>query len=108
MKIPEVKLFTPEEFADKVLDGRRSARWVRERCAEYVRTRGESGIGVAFEWAGHYMIPESEALLFSVHPEHVAAARRLAHGPDGKRAAELKARAPRLFRVRGADSESRG
>jgi hypothetical protein len=50
---------TPKEFAADVFDGKRSARWVRARCREYIRTHGKKGIAVISRQRP-YLIPREE------------------------------------------------
>ena len=50
---------TPKEFAADVYDGKRSAKWVRARCREYIRTRGRNGIAVVSR-KKPYLIPREE------------------------------------------------
>ena len=50
---------TPKEFADAVFGGRRSARWVRRQCAQFVTTKGRAGIAVISP-ARPYLIPAVE------------------------------------------------
>jgi len=60
---------TPKEYAAEEFGERRSAKWVRNQCAEYIRTRGKSGIPVVAvngKPAKPYLIPRSELGRFSV------------------------------------------
>ena len=53
------RLLTPKEFAAAVLDGRRSERWVQERCREFIRTRGRRGIPVAYPSRPYLIHPKA-------------------------------------------------
>jgi hypothetical protein len=55
---------TPKEFAADVFGGKRSAAWVREECAKWIRTRGREGIAV-ISANRPYLIPVSEKARFS-------------------------------------------
>ena len=57
--------YTPKEFADEILAGKRSAKWVRQQCRQW-RASGRGGIRTSP--VGHYLIPQSEAVRFT-NPE---------------------------------------
>jgi hypothetical protein len=54
--------YTPKEFADQ-LGGKRSAKWVRQQCRLFIRSRGRRGIKTATKSAP-YLIPQGELLKF--------------------------------------------
>jgi hypothetical protein len=67
---------TPKEFADMVFGDRRSARWVRNECRRYIKTKGRRGIKV-IGTGRPYLIPRGEVArwgmsLFEQRVQHVA------------------------------------
>jgi hypothetical protein len=54
---------TPKEFAAEVLAGRRSPRWVCDRCREWRKSRGRKGIPTVTP-GKPYLIPPSAAEAF--------------------------------------------
>jgi len=61
------RTFTPKEFSaalEAEFGVHLSARWVRARCAKYVKTRGKSGLAVVLS-SRPYLIPATELLRFN-------------------------------------------
>jgi hypothetical protein len=61
----ETAPLTPKEFASVVFDDRRSARWVRNECRRFIKTRGRRGIAVLGN-ARPYLIPRSEVARWGI------------------------------------------
>ncbi len=59
------KVYSPKEFAAWLAENdiTRSADWVRDQCALYIRTKGRRGIAVVLN-SRPYLIPASECARF--------------------------------------------